>query len=184
MKTERPSVRQKFTPHAGRRLAAMSLAVAGLVGLGGCGGDTSPPALLGVGSAPQYQAPAAPPVPAALATFAFDPFAGAPGNTVDELSRKIGAQARAEGLTVVRRVGAPATYRVKGHLSAVGDNTSSTIIYVFDVYDASGRRLHRFSGQETGAATSADPWAGVDAQSLELIARRTVLSIKAWLTRA
>ncbi len=153
--------------------------------LAGCGGIT-PPDFVGVPQQPatSQSASYAAPVPASEASFAFDPFSGAPGNTIDKLSRRIGEEARKENLTLVRRVGARATYRVKGHLSAVGSNTASTILYVFDVYDASGRRLHRFSGQETSDATSADPWAGVSSESLDLVATRTVLALKAWLTRA
>lgn len=165
-------------------LRTAALAVATTL-LAACGGMT-PPAFIGPSAETAMVAPAgpAPAVPAREATFAFDPFAGAPGNTVDDLSRKIGEQARLEGLTLVRRAGALPTYRVKGHLAAVGDNTASTIIYVFDVYDASNRRVHRFSGQETGNATSADPWAGVSSETLDLIAKRTVLALKSWLTRA
>lgn len=161
---------------------------AGLTFLAGCGG-TVPPALVGApgdtqASAPQSTRPPAPPVPASEATFAFEPFVGVPGNTADSLSRRIGAEAKREGLTIVRRIGAPASYRVKGHLSAVGDNSSSTIIYVFDVYDTNGRRVHRFSGQEVSSATSGDPWGGVDNSALDLLAKRTVMALKSWLTSA
>ncbi|PTW53190.1 hypothetical protein C8N35_1176 [Breoghania corrubedonensis] len=162
--------------------------LAGLLALAGCGG-TVPPALVGTAAAPQSHSsqtgrPAAPPVPASQATFAFEPFVGVPGNTADSLSRRIGEEAKAQGLTIVRRIGAPATYRVKGHLSAVGDNSSSTVIYVFDVYDANGNRLHRFSGQETSNETSADPWSGIDGNALDLLAKRTVMALQSWLTSA
>ncbi|MEI2383630.1 hypothetical protein [Breoghania sp. JC706] len=161
---------------------------AGFLALAGCSG-TVPPALVGDGPAPgnsasQTSRPPAPSVPASQATFAFEPFVGVPGNTADSLSRRIGEEAKAQGLTIVRRIGAPATYRVKGHLSAVGDNSSSTIIYVFDVYDANGNRLHRFSGQETSSKTSGDPWTGVEGDALDLIAKRTVMALQSWLTRA
>lgn len=160
-----------------------------LLTLAACGGAMSPPGLVGLGqsetSAPQRAAPPpAPPVPASEATFAFEPFVGTPGNTADSLAERIGEIARAEGLSIVRRIGQPASYRVKGHLSAVGDSTSSTIIYVFDVYDANNRRVHRFSGQETASAASGDPWGGVSSQTIDLLARRTVQSLKAWLTSA
>ncbi|AXS42701.1 hypothetical protein D1F64_17345 [Breoghania sp. L-A4] len=153
--------------------------------LAACGGVTPPEFVGGSRQSAAVQSGSyAAPVPANEASFAFDPFSGAPGNTLDDLSRKIGEAASKEGLTLVRRAGARATYRVKGHLSAVGDNTASTILYVFDVYDGSGRRVHRFSGQETSNATSADPWAGISGETLNLIATRTVLALKAWLTRA
>lgn len=159
----------------------------GLLALGACGG-TIPPGLVGDTGGAERAAtsepsrPVAPPVPASQATFAFEPFVGVPGNIADSLSRRLGQKASDQGLTIVRRLGAPATYRVKGHLSAVGDNSSSTIIYVFDVYDADGNRLHRFSGQETSSKTSGDPWSGIDGDTLDLLAERTIMSLKSWLT--
>ncbi|MDJ0931570.1 hypothetical protein [Breoghania sp.] len=161
----------------------------GLLALAGCAGNI-PPDLVGGSGTPQRQQSAppaesiAPSVPASQATFAFEPFVGVPGNTADSLSRRIGAEAKKEGLTIVRRIGAPATYRVKGHLSAVGNDTSSTIIYVFDVYGSNGQRLYRFSGQETSSETSGDPWSGIDSDTLDLLAKRTVLALESWLSNA
>ena len=53
-------------------------------------------------------------------TFAFEPFTGAPGNIADSLSSAIGSKAADQKLSLVRRVGADATYRVNGYLSATG----------------------------------------------------------------
>ncbi len=168
-----------FSNH--RRHAAL---FAGLLMVSGCAGSL-PPGLVGEGGGNTYTPPPmAETVPASEATFAFEPFNGVPGNTADSLSNRLGNEAKRQGLTLVRRVGAPSTYRVKGHLSAAGDNSSSTIIYVFDVYDANGRRVHRFSGQETASATSGDPWTGISGETLNLLAERTILALKSWLSGA
>lgn len=132
---------------------------------------------------PTVAATTAPLGPAAVGTasFAFEPFTGVPGNAADELTRRIADVAGREGLTLVRRVGAPATFRVKGYLTAIGNPTATTLTYIYDVYDASGRRLHRIAGQEPSGGTSGDPWSGITDETLEVVAERTVAALKAWL---
>ncbi|MES0880727.1 hypothetical protein [Roseibium sp. SCP14] len=116
-------------------------------------------------------------------TFAFEPFTGAPGNIADELSEFIGAEARKQGITLVRRVGASATYRVNGYLAATGQPSNGTVFYVFDIVDNSGRRLKRISGTETTGGASGDPWRSVSSGTLSRIANRSMVEIKAWLNR-
>ncbi len=125
----------------------------------------------------------APAVAPEKATFAFEPFTGAPGNTADQLSELIGHEAREQGLTLVRRVGAPASYRINGYLAATGNQSSVTLFYVFDVVDASGSRVHRIIGQESAPGTSGDPWSGIEGDTLSLVAKRSVASLRAWLYR-
>jgi len=116
-------------------------------------------------------------------TLAFEPFTGAPGNIADELSEFIGAEARKQGITLVRRIGAAATYRVNGYLSATGQPSSGTVFYVFDIVDSSGRRLKRISGTEATGGASGDPWQSVSSGTLSRIANRSMVEIKAWLNR-
>lgn len=115
------------------------------------------------------------------ASFAFEPFTGVPGNAADELTRRIADVSDREGLNLVRRVGAPATFRVKGYLTAIGNPTSTTLSYIYDVYDGSGRRVHRIAGQEPSGGTSGDPWSGITDETLVVVAERTVAALKAWL---
>lgn len=116
-------------------------------------------------------------------TLAFEPFTGAPGNIADELSEFIGSEARKQGITLVRRIGAAATYRVNGYLSATGQPSSGTVFYVFDIVDSSGRRLKRISGTEATNGASGDPWQSVSSGTLSRIANRSMVEIKAWLNR-
>lgn len=153
------------------------------LGLVACQATPEPPAGIG-------QSPTAPQNSAALlststseTTFAFEPFTGAPGNIADDLSRYIGEEAQKQGLTLVRRVGATATYRVKGYLSATGEPSSATVFYVFDVVNPRGTRLARISGTETVSGTKGDPWEAIDSSSLQRIANRSVVEIAAWLNR-
>lgn len=116
-------------------------------------------------------------------TFAFEPFTGAPGNIADELSEQIGTQAASQGLKLVKRVGADATYRVNGYLAATGQPGKGTIFYVFDIVDRSGRRLKRISGSEETGGSTGDPWQGASSGALTRIAQRSVIEINAWLNQ-
>lgn len=118
-----------------------------------------------------------------VVTFAFEPFTGAPGNIADELSEYIGREARQQGITLVRRVGAAATYRVNGYLAATGQPSNGTVFYVFDIVDANGSRLKRISGTESTGGASGDPWQAVSASTLSRIATRSMVEIEAWLNR-
>jgi len=149
--------------------------------LAGCQGSPEPPNSVGQ-SSPAISGPA-PIVPADQVTLAFEPFTGMPGNIADELAEDIGTEARNSGLTLVRRVGAQATYRVNGYLSATSDRSSSTVFYVFDIVDANGRRVNRVSGTETTTGSAGDPWASVDSDTLTRIAQRSIAEIQAWINR-
>ena len=150
--------------------------------LAGCSADDPQPAA-SIAAVPRPEtAPPVPTIPADQATFAFDPFIGAPGNIADDLSRKIGSAARQENLTIVRRSDTKATYRVTGYLNAVGDNTGTVLVYVYDIYDAANRRVHRVTGQESSGGSAGDPWAGISGSALQNVATRTVDSLKTWIT--
>lgn len=120
----------------------------------------------------------------AEATFAFEPFPGVPGNVSDDLLRRIWRRAEREGLNVVKRPGGQALFRVDGTLTAVADDSNSTIFYVFDVTDVTGRRLHRISGRTRSNSSEGDPWAAVQTGDLDVIARRLVALLRAWLYTA
>ncbi|WP_417686475.1 hypothetical protein [Roseibium sp.] len=156
-------------------------AIAFTLGLAACQGMPEPPAAIGT-PAPTAQS-LAPVTADGQATFAFEPFTGAPGNIADELSRALGSEARSQGLVLVRRVGAPSTYRVNGYLSASGEPSSATVFYVFDIVDNTGQRLKRISGTERISGASGDPWQGADSGALNRIASRTTVEMAAWLNR-
>jgi hypothetical protein len=133
---------------------------------------------------PEATAPAPPPVPAAQALFSFEAILGVPTTKADSLSRGLGSFARARNLTLVRRGDPTATYRVLGFLSAVGGTGDTTVSYVWDIVDASGKRVHRITGIELAGEADADPWSGVDDEILAAIAERTVERIYAWVNQS
>ena len=154
------------------------LFVAAMAILAGCAANPLPPASIGE----MIETKSTPPsVSPANVTFAFEQLTGLPGNLADDLSQDLGSRAAVENLNLVRRVGAPATYRVKGFLSAAGDQYTTTIFYVFDIIDTNGNRVHRIDGQEQTGGNSGDPWNSVSSDALKRIASRTIASMKAWL---
>lgn len=154
------------------------LFIAAMAILAGCAANPLPPANIGE----MIETKSTPPsVSPEKATFAFEQLTGLPGNLADDLSEDLGNRAVAEKLNLVRRVGAPSTYRVKGFLSAAGDQYTTTIFYVFDIIDANGNRVHRIDGQEQTGGNSGDPWNSVSADAFKRIASRTIASMKAWL---
>jgi hypothetical protein len=157
-------------------LPQLALALVAAFCLSACG------SLPGTGtSTPTIQAAAVPPVPLAQAKFAFAPVTGAPASLLNSISSQLGKEAFAQHVTLVPSGDVSATYVVKGYLSAVGDVSGTILVYVWDIFDTSGRRVHRISGQETTAGGSAvDPWAGVDNATTSNVARRTIASIVAW----
>ncbi len=132
---------------------------------------------------PEATQPAAPTVPASVATFSFDQIKGVPTNKQSDLAKSIAKYAQARNLHLVRRADVSATYHVWGYLSAVGGDVGTNVTYVWDIIDQSGNRVLRFSGIEiTGGATQ-DPWESVTGSTLDTVAQRTVEDVYAWINR-
>ncbi len=123
---------------------------------------------------------AALPPAAAVGTIRFLPIIGAPVQAVTPLSRQLGAEARARGLTIKPASDPASQHILKGYFSAFGDGGTVTIVYVWDVLDASGGRLHRIQGQETLKSGAQDPWAAVPASLMQQIATRTIAEYVNW----
>ncbi len=116
----------------------------------------------------------------AAARFAFVKISGPPPGILMAMNNSLASEAQARRLTLVPADDPSATYQVKGYLSAVGDRQGTALVYVWDVFDRKGVRLHRVSGQETGAGTSSDPWAGIERGTVSAAARQTIDDLVAW----
>lgn len=115
----------------------------------------------------------------------FAPIIGAPVDKVTPLSRRISARAKEQAITIVASTDLTATHVFKGYFSLLQEGTGTTIIYVFDVLDPTGNRLHRIQGQETvPTVAGADPWASVPPATMETIADKTMADFKQWLATA
>jgi hypothetical protein len=114
------------------------------------------------------------------AKFAFVQIAGAPSTHVIQFSRALDVEAAARNLTIVPEGDPSATYLVKGYLSAIGDRGGTLLVYVWDVTDTTGRRLHRVTGKEPAGGSGTDPWRGVDSEAVRTVAARTIDDLIAW----
>lgn len=110
----------------------------------------------------------------------FLPIIGAPVGAVTPLSRQLGNEAKARGLTI-KGTNDPGTEHIlKGYLNAFTDGNKTTVIYVWDILDSAGGRLHRLQGQGSIPAVAADPWSVVPASMMEQIATRTMNDYMTW----
>lgn len=114
------------------------------------------------------------------AKFAFIEITGAPAAQVIEFNKALASEARVRKLTIVPQDDPTANYFVKGYLSAIGDRGGTLLVYVWDVTDPSGKRLHRVTGQEPANGSANDPWSGIDTAAVQTAAQRTIDDLAAW----
>ncbi|WP_437441359.1 hypothetical protein [Shinella curvata] len=113
-------------------------------------------------------------------TIRFLPIIGAPVEAVTPLSKRLGAEARSNGLTIRSASDNSSKYILKGYFSAMNDSGKTTVVYVWDVLDGQGARLHRIQGQESVSDTASDPWSAVPASTMEGIAQKTIRAYLDW----
>ena len=116
----------------------------------------------------------------AKGTIRFLPIIGAPVQAVTPLSKELGASARGNGLTIKGSGDQTAEHVLKGYLSAFADGGKVTVVYVWDVLDNSGARLHRIQGQESVKAAGADVWASVPPEVMQEIGIATIAEYMKW----
>lgn len=123
------------------------------------------------------QAPASPQIPATTVHIA--PIIGATVATVRPLSRQIQAVAKTNNIGIQKTPSA-AQYTMRGYFSALAENGQTTVIYVWDVIDRSGNRLHRISGQEKRQGGRPDAWSGVTPDMMQNVANKTMSNFQSW----
>jgi hypothetical protein len=121
--------------------------------------------------------------------IAFESIDGPPPAVFRRLVQKLTDEAQARNVPVVTREGF-AAYRVRGYLAASIEkkierkktrSTTTTITWVWDVYDAQQTRAFRISGQETVNNPSGDAWASVDDTLLGKIAQQGMAQLADYL---
>ena len=113
--------------------------------------------------------------------FAFVTVTGIPGQMRFDLEKALQKYAATRNLDIGIEDDPTATYRVKGFLSAVGDQNGTLLVYTWDVYDSAGRPLHRIAGQQTAAGSVTDPWAGISTKQIDDAARETIDKLADWI---
>jgi hypothetical protein len=139
------------------RAAAAAMLLAMACGLGGCASG-------GAASNAFAQASAGP-------TVAFDSIDGPPPQVFDRMVGVLESESKLRNLSIVSREGA-AAYRVRSYLAAqVGRGGSTTIAWVWDVYDRNQQRALRLRGEEPAGKPGRDAWTGADDLVLRKIAQ-------------
>jgi hypothetical protein len=131
----------------------------------------------------QAGAPTAPGTPR-TAKLRFAPIVGAPIAAATPLSQRLSALAKEKGITLGTAADTDNTHIMKGYFSALPDGNQTTIIYVWDVLDPAGTRLHRIQGQEKVPGGGADPWSTVPPKTMEGIADKAIQGYLAWVSGA
>lgn len=116
----------------------------------------------------------------AKGTIRFLPIIGAPVQAVTPLSKELGASARGNGLTIKGSSDETAEHVLKGYLSAFADGDKVTVVYVWDVLDNSGARLHRIQGQQSVKGGGSDTWSAVPPDVMREIGVSTIAEYVKW----
>jgi hypothetical protein len=129
---------------------------------------------------PTRESAALAPASSSAGSIRFLPIIGAPVQAVTPLSRQLGAQARAGGLTIRASGDNSTDHILKGYFSAFEDGEKVTVVYVWDILDNGGSRLHRIQGQQSIPSSTKDPWSAVTASAMEDIAAATIREYLEW----
>lgn len=118
------------------------------------------------------------------AKLRFAPIVGAPIAAATPLSQRLSALAKAKGIVLGTAADTDNTHIMKGYFSALPDGNQTTIIYVWDVLDPAGTRLHRIQGQEIVPGNGTDPWSTVPPKVMESIADKAIDGYLKWVSGA
>ncbi|ESX90720.1 hypothetical protein [Mesorhizobium sp. LSHC412B00] len=143
-------------------------------------------------------APAATPAPAVGATIPANPaqsaaalsktrlqiapIVGASVEAATPLTAELQTRAKQRGITLAGSADQAATHVLKGYFSTMTEGKDTTVIYVWDVYDPAGNRLHRINGQQKApSVNAAEGWPAVAPATMQAIADQTIDQFAAWL---
>lgn len=115
------------------------------------------------------------------ATVAFESIDGPPPEKFTRLVEDLDQEAKTRRLAVVSRE-QPSAFRVRGYLAVKVAKQSTTVSWLWDVFDRNERRALRISGEETAKGRHAHGWTAADDQMLKRIASTSMDQLAAFLT--
>lgn len=173
-----------------KRVGARPLLLIAMTAIGLAGGCTGVDPTLGLASvsAPRVTTPpavvaspaATSPGPASSGpiTVAFAPVTGIDPGASNALADGLSASAAENGVALSPAGDTSARYTLKGYLSAIAEAQDTTVVYVFDVLDNGGTRLHRIQGTENSPGNGG--WSTVRPETMKRIAARTLGELSTW----
>lgn len=117
----------------------------------------------------------------AAARVHFAAAVGTPAEALTPLQEGLNQRARERGLNI--ETADNATLVVNGYFSTVAEDGGTLIIYVWDVSDKAGNRVHRLQGQQKVSNTSGG-WEAVDPAIIKRIGEQTIDELAGWLSRS
>jgi hypothetical protein len=91
----------------------------------------------------------------------FAPIVGTSVDAASSLSTQLLSRASERGIQTVGDADPAVTHLLKGYFTPLVEGKETTVIYVWDVYDPSGNRIHRISGQQKAPSKGGEGWAAV-----------------------
>jgi hypothetical protein len=119
---------------------------------------------------------------AANARIQFAPIVGTSVEAATALSGQLANRARERGVALARSNDPATTHVLKGYFTPLAEGKETTVIYVWDVYDPAGNRVHRISGQQKAPSGGRDGWASVSSSTMQTIADTTIDQLVTWLS--
>jgi len=162
------------------------LAVVIGLGLGGCAaGDglfasNSPDTLAGILPIAGQPAPA-PAAQAQPAKIAIAPIMGPPDQVGMQLQAQLATNFDAQRITIAKAPTDPPEFTMRGFVTSDREKTRTKVTYIWDVFDQTGRRVNRITGEEVVVTPQKDPWAAVSANVINTIATKVSASLISWL---
>lgn len=142
--------------------------------------DTVAPPAQGQTAAPAVTDP----VKVARARIQFAPIVGTSVEAATALSERLSLRARERGMRLTGSGDTTTTHVLKGYFTPLTEGKQTTVIFVWDVYDPAGNRVHRISGQQKTVSSGGEGWAGVTPDTMQLIADATIEQFAQWISAA
>lgn len=111
----------------------------------------------------------------------FDSVVGTTVEIASPLRERLTQRARERGIMLADGAGTSPTHVVKGYFSTLTEGGQTTVIYVWDVYDPAGNRLHRINGLQKASGGRGEGWKAVPSATIQAIADSTIDQLVSWL---
>ena len=119
-----------------------------------------------------------------LDPISFAQIIGPPATISRQLTSQLISAAQQKNIPVITQKGKPATFTVRGYLAQSNERKGEKITYIWDVTDASGKRVHRILGEQTiPVKPGAKPWTSVNQAAMQNIASKTANDLALWLPK-
>lgn len=109
----------------------------------------------------------------------FAPIVGPSVEAATALSESLSASARRRGIGTAGAAD-DSGYLLRGYFTPLVEGRETTVIFVWDVYDAQGNRVHRISGQEKATSGSGEGWSAVPLPTMQAIGTSTIDQFATW----